>query len=150
MKKAKPTTRLAAPVKCPVLPIALRIEELLDANTMAEEREAENHQDASVASGQIDKFRIAMEEMVSFERARSASGALFQLALAIHTAHLLYEQLPPEKNRYIESIYGQLDRLLESVSLLLREKAAPEEYLPVRGIIRFYLDVDGDYIFRSL
>jgi hypothetical protein len=70
--------------------------------------------------------------------------------LAIHTAHLLYEQLPPEKNRYIESIYGQLDRLLESVSLLLREKAAPEEYLPVRGIIRFYLDVDGDYMIRPL
>jgi hypothetical protein len=41
-------------------------------------------------------------------------------------------------------------RLLESVSLLLREKAAPEEYLPVRDVIRFYLDVDGDYLIRPL
>ena len=32
----------------------------------------------------------------------------------------------------------------------MREKAAPEEYLPVRGIIRFYLDVDGDYMIRPL
>ena len=44
----------------------------------AEEREAQNHQDATATSGQIDKFRIAMEEMANFERSRFASCAPFR------------------------------------------------------------------------
>jgi hypothetical protein len=36
MKKAKPTTRHAAPVKCPVLPIAIRVAELWAAHEAAE------------------------------------------------------------------------------------------------------------------
>jgi hypothetical protein len=85
MKKAKPNKRVAAPVrhaKCPVLPIIFRVGEFLDVHTMAEEREAESGQDPAVTSGQIEKLRIAVEEMASFERARSASGVLFQVALA--------------------------------------------------------------------
>jgi hypothetical protein len=39
-------------------------------------------------------------------------------------------------------------RLLESVALLLREKTAPAEFLPVQSVIRVYLDVDGDVLVR--
>jgi hypothetical protein len=148
----KPNKRGAAPAKqptkCPVLPIALRTNELWDAHSMAQELEAENKQDE--VSEDIEKLRIAMEGMASFERAKSMSGALFQIVLARDAARLLYENVPAaaEKGRYIENIYDQIMRLLESVALLLREKTAPEEFLPLQNVVRLYLDVDGDNMVR--
>jgi hypothetical protein len=116
MKKAKPNKRVAAPVKhhakCPVLPIALRVGELWDAHAGAEEREY-GKSDADI-SEQIYKMRTVVEETASFERARSLSGALFQVALAHDAANHLYELVPSEKLA-IESTFDKLIRLLDSV-----------------------------------
>jgi hypothetical protein len=131
-------------MKCPVLPVARRIGELWDAHSMAEDRKAEV---GTHGAEQIDKLRIATEEMVSFERARSTSGALFQVAVASYAVRLLYENLlPPEKNRYTENIFDQVERLLESVALLLREKRTPEEFQQIESVINMYLDVDGSLL----
>jgi hypothetical protein len=147
MKKAKPNLGATAAVECPVLPIAVRISELWDAHTRAQELHEEREQSEFTAE-QIDKLRIATEGMASFERAWSMSGALFQVALARDAAHHLYEHLPPEKNLHVIETYEKLNRLLESVALLLREKIAPAEFAPVQSVIRLYLDVDGDVMVR--
>jgi hypothetical protein len=147
MKKVKPTTRHAAPRQMPRAADRATGRELVDAHSMAEERERKD--DQGEAARQIGKFRIAMEDLASFERARSATGALFQMALACDIARRLFEEIPTERRTLpVDNSHDMLVRLLESVSLLLREKATPEEFLPLRGVIRFYLDVDGDYLVR--
>jgi hypothetical protein len=150
MAKTKSNQHGATPVECPVLPIALRIGELWDAHTRAEELEAEHKQDNGTADA-IERLRIAMQVMASFARARSMSGALFQIALATEAANDLHEQCPHETNLHAyhtQKTFEKLIRLLESVALLLREKTAPAEFAPVQSVIRLYLDVDGDIMVR--
>jgi hypothetical protein len=147
MKKAKPTRRVAAPVKCPVLPIASRIGELWDAHSMAQELEAEHKQDMLTAE-RIEKLRIPTEGMASFERARCTSGALFQAAMATYAVQLLYDQFGDKTNYRTDETFNQIQRLLDSVALLLREKTTREEFLPIESVIRMYLDVDGVHMVR--
>jgi hypothetical protein len=147
MKKAKPTARHAKPVKCPVLPIALRLSELWDAHCMAQELEAEHKQDMLTAE-QIEKLRLAMEGMASFERARSTSGALFQAAMASYALGLLYDQFGDKTNYRTDEMFNQIRRLLDSVALLLRDKTTREEFQPIERVMQMYLDVDGVIMVR--
>jgi hypothetical protein len=127
---------------CPVLPIALRVGELWDAYDAAEERG--HGKSGPETCEQIYKLRAAVEETASFERARSLAGALFQVALARDAANHLYELVPPEK-RAAEKTFEKLIRLLDSVSLLLRDESTPEEYQAVKDVVGVYLSIDQDY-----
>ncbi len=71
-----------------------------------------------------------------------------RFALARYFANHLFEQFGDTKDHHIMETRDNLMRLLESVALVLREKAAPEEFMPLRGVIACYLDVDGDYMAR--
>jgi hypothetical protein len=140
------------PANCPVLPLALRISELWDAHTMAQELEAENKLCESTAA-EIDGLRIKTEEMLSFEIARSAAGALFQIAVARYAVTLLFDQLYDEKHPQAKEAVEtskQVDRLLDSVALLLRAKTTNEEFEPIGRVIRMYADVDGETLVRPL
>lgn len=141
MKKAKPYQRAAAiarqPLPCPVVPIAVRIGELWDANAMAEERDTDG---ISKAAEQINLLRIAVEEMASFERARSIAGALFQVGLAADTAVHLRELVPSEE-RTVRKTFDKLIRLLDSVSLLLRDECPPKDYQKLKSALWAYLTI---------
>jgi hypothetical protein len=88
MRKAKPTKRRAPPVKCPVLTIALRIGQLWDAHSMAQELEAIHKGSPFCPAEVIDQLRIATEAMANFDRAKSTPCALFQVAMATHAVGL--------------------------------------------------------------
>jgi hypothetical protein len=71
---------------------------VLAACILREHRRCEEAEIGRNVAEQIDIFRIAMEEMVSFER------ALSQVAAASYGTRLLYQNfLLPERNRYTEN-----------------------------------------------
>src|SRR5258708_3598647 len=132
----RPAARHQQPASCPVLPIAVRVGQLWDAHAMAEEREG----GLSDTPKQIDLLRMATEEMASFERARSVAGALFQVGLAEDAAvHL--RDLDLSEERTVRKTFDKLIRLLDSVSLLLREECPPEDYETVKDVIGAYLTI---------
>jgi hypothetical protein len=157
MKKAKPTTSHASPVKCPVLPIALRVGELWDAHAGAEERE---HDATAMAKAlyrisdlaepvpdQIWKLRNAVEETASFERARSPAGALFQVALAHEAIQHVYASLPAEqKPESIAFTFTKLIRLLDSVAIFLRGECTAGDYLAVKGVVEAYFTIEQAHL----
>jgi hypothetical protein len=128
-------------LECPVLPIALRVGELWDAGAGAEERESETSNND--AADRIYRMRVAVEETVSFVQARSLAGALFQIALAHDAARDLYENSPSE-DRFCEQTYKKLNRLLDSVARVLREKSLTDDYLPMKDLIAIYIADDTD------
>jgi hypothetical protein len=120
---------------CPVLPIALRVGQLWDATTAAQESDAA---DNDTVSDQIDDLRIAVAETASFTRARSLGGALFQIALASETAERLYRQLPDEKQLFNRT-YLKLNRLLNLAAATLCDELETDEYVPIRGVVEAYI-----------
>jgi hypothetical protein len=120
---------------CPVLPIALRVGQLWDATTAAQESDAA---DNDTVSDQIDDLRIAVAETASFVRARSLAGALFQIALASETAERLYRQLPDEKQPFNRT-YLKLNRLLNLAATALCDELETEDYAPIRGVVEAYI-----------
>jgi hypothetical protein len=120
---------------CPVIPIALRVGQLWDACTAAQERDAA---DNDTISDQIDDLRIATAETASFVRARSIAGALFQVAIASETAERLYRQLPEEK-QLLNRTYLKLNRLLRLAAATLCDELETEDYAPIRGIVEAYI-----------
>jgi hypothetical protein len=142
MKKSKPTTHHAAPVPCPVLPIAVRLGQLWDAFSMAEELKRDD------AAECINKLRIFAEEAVSFERARSMAGALVQVALAGDAATALHEMVGD--NKAADLIFERLGRLLDSAALVLYDACAAEEYEIIRNTMNVYNSMDGSTIDRPL
>jgi hypothetical protein len=128
-EKAKPNRCVAARapnnVPCPVLPIALRVGELRDAHAGAEEREGKNSNSAT--ADQIDRFRAAVEETASFERACSPAGALFQVGLAQQAAIDLFNMIP-DGDKFTDPTYQKLLRLLDPVALVLRDGCAAQDY----------------------
>jgi hypothetical protein len=136
-KSASKTKTLA----CLVLPIALRVGELWDAGTAAEERESETSNNK--AADRFYRMRAAVEETASFVQARSLAGALFQITLAHYAARELYENSPSE-DRFCEQAYKKLNRLLDSVARVLRDKSLADDYLPVKDLIALYIEDDTD------
>jgi hypothetical protein len=61
---------------------------------------------------------MVFEEMASFERARSLTGALFQVGLAEEAAARLRE-LAPSEDRIVKKTFDRLIRLLDSVALFV-------------------------------
>jgi hypothetical protein len=120
---------------CPVIPIALRVGELWDATSAAQESDAN---DNDTVSDQIDDLRIAVAETASFTRARSLGGALFQIALASETAERLYRQLPEEKQLFNRT-YLKLARLLNLAAAALCDELETEDYTPIRGVVEAYI-----------
>ena len=116
---------------CPVLPIALRVGELWDAVSAAQESDAA---DNDTISDQIDDLRIAVAETASFVRPRSLAGALFQIALASDTAERLYRELPEEKQLFNRT-YLKLNRLLRLAAATLCDELETDEYVPIRGVV---------------
>jgi hypothetical protein len=145
MKRAKPTKRGAArvqqPVPCPVLPIAVRIGELWDAHSMAQERE--HGTGAPEASEKIELLRMVVEETASLERARSIAGALFQVALAGDVSRALLEKVPAGKEDDVR-MFMRLDRLLDSVALVLRDACTAEDYQVVKNVVKLYMPIYGE------
>jgi hypothetical protein len=136
MKKAKAA---AAGAPCPVLLIALCVGELWDAHAGAEEREGRDGD--STAADQINRFRAAVEETASFERALSPAGALFQLALAQQTAVDLFARIP-DGDKFTDPAYHKLLRLLDSAALVLRDVCAIEDYQAVKDVVGVYIGID--------
>jgi hypothetical protein len=143
MKKVKanrhPAVRAEKPVPCPVLPIAVRVGELWDAGTMAEERGGST----DAASDQIYRLRLAVEELASFERARSPAGALFQLSLVLDAAIFLFDTAMPDGDKSADPTWQKLLRLLDSVALVLRDACTAEEYHLVEDVVKMYMLIDG-------
>jgi hypothetical protein len=146
MKKVKANRRHAAkaekPVPCPVLPIAVRVGELWDAHAMAQEREHAYGKEPD-ASEKIDELRLVVEETASFERARSMAGALFQVALAEDAARALFEKVPAGNKDNVR-MFERLDRLLDSVALVLRDACTAEEYRVVKNVVNLYVPLHGE------
>jgi hypothetical protein len=143
MKKAKPATHHAESVKCPVLPIAVRLGQIWDAFAMADELKRDD------AAECINKLRIFAEEAVSFERARSMAGALVQVALALDAATALHEKVPGG-DKAADLIFERLVRLLDSAALVLYDACPAGEYDMIRNTMNVYNSMDGSTIDRPL
>lgn len=140
MKKRKPNSPAAAGAPCPVLLIALCVGELWDAHAGAEEREGSDGD--STAADQINRFRAAVEETASFERALSPAGALFQLGLAQQAAVDLFARIP-DGDKFTDPTYQKLLRLLDSAALVLRDACAAEDYQAVKDVVGIYIGIEG-------
>lgn len=120
--------------------IALCVGELWDAHAGAEEREGSDGD--PTASAQINRFRAAVEETASFERALSPAGALFQLALAQQAAVDLFARIP-DGDKFTDPTFHKLLRLLDSAALVLRDACAIEDYQAVKNVVGVYIGIDG-------
>jgi hypothetical protein len=121
--------------------------ELWDAHAGAEVRERKSKSDKET-SETIYKLRVAIEETASFERARSPAGALFQVALAEDAAKALHEKFP-EGDKAADRMFERLERLLDSVALVLRDACTVEEYSAVKDVVGIYISIDESYKNRS-
>lgn len=140
MEKAKASSNVAH-LDCPVLPIAVRVGELWDAHAGATE-----HENCSEATAeQIYRLRAAVEELASFERARSPAGALFQVGLALDAAVSVFDRVP-EGDKFKDPTWQKLIRLLDSVALVLRDACMVEEYQVVKDVVKIYMSIEGQEV----
>jgi hypothetical protein len=108
--------------------------------TPAPRNERGNNSD-STAADQIGRFRAAVEETASFERARSPAGALFQIALAQQAAGDLASRIP-DGDKFTDPTYQKLLRLLDSAALVLRDACAAADFRAVKDVVGVYIGID--------
>ncbi len=137
-KAAKKSKRVArrpraqsATTNCPVEKLAIEIGELFDAFTGAE---LEGNKPVARA---IEEHRQALEELASFQRARSLGGALFQLVLAQHEIEGIFSLLTAEKQKDHADLDEKCERLLTSAATVIR-LALGSDFAPLQNIMRVY------------
>jgi hypothetical protein len=125
-----PRAQLKPATSCPVEKLAIEVGELWDAFNGAQA------EDKWIAR-QIEDNRRALEELTSFQRARSLAGAMFQIVLAQHEVGDMFSHLTEEEQKNHQDLDDRIERLLDSAVAAIRDVLG-DDFAPLENVMRVY------------